>query len=168
MKNYLRVGVITKTHGIRGEVKVYPTTEDHKRFEELDEVLLDIGEELISLEIEGVKYFKETVILKFKGINNINDVEKYKGKDLLILRDQAIPLEDDEYFIHDLLGFEIITEDNSRLGALKEIMVTKANDVFVVETDDKKEILIPSIKECILDVDTKNKKIRVHILDGLL
>ncbi|NLK28614.1 MAG: 16S rRNA processing protein RimM [Clostridiales bacterium] len=168
MDNYLRVGVITTTHGIKGEVKVYPTTDDPLRFKELKEVILDTGKEYLPLEIENVKYFKQTVILKFKGINDINDIEKYRGKDILVTRENAVKLEEGEYFIYDLIGSEVITEDGERLGKLEEVLATGANDVYVVKTEDQKEILIPSIKECILDVNTVEKIITVHLLDGLL
>lgn len=168
MDNYLRVGVISSTHGIRGEVKVYPTTDDIKRFEELKEVILDTGKEYIPLEIAGVKYFKNLAILKFKGIDNINDIEKYKGKDLLVSRDNAVELEEDEYFIYDLIDSEVFEEDGNKLGVLAEILTTSANDVYVVKTDDNKEILLPAIKDCIIDVDVQNKKITAHIMDGLL
>jgi len=168
MDDFLRVGVITTTHGIRGEVKVFPTTDDINRFDYLKQVYLDTGKEYLPLKIENVKYFKQLVILKFKDINDINDIEKYKGKDLLIQRDDAIPLEEDEYFISDLLDSEVYTEDGAKLGILTEVLSSSANDVYVVKTQDNKELLLPSIKECILDIDTSNKKITVHLMDGLL
>ncbi|NLL00784.1 MAG: ribosome maturation factor RimM [Clostridiales bacterium] len=168
MDDFLRVGVITTTHGIRGEVKVFPTTDDINRFDYLKQVYLDTGKEYLPLKIENVKYFKQLVILKFKDINDINDIEKYKGKDLLIQRDDAIPLEEDEYFISDLLDSKVYTEDGAKLGILTEVLSSSANDVYVVKTQDNKELLLPSIKECILDIDTSNKKITVHLMDGLL
>lgn len=168
MENYLRVGVITTTHGIKGEVKVFLTSDDKKRFETLKEVILDTGKELLTLKIEGVKYFKEQVILKFKGINDINDVEKYRGKDLLVTRDNALELGEEEYFIYDLIDSEVFTEDGTKLGVLTEIITTAANDVYVVTTADKKEILLPAIKECILQIDPEQKRITVHLMDGLI
>lgn len=168
MDNYLRVGVISSTHGIRGEVKVFPTTDDSKRFKELKEVILDTGKDSIPLEIEHVKFFKQMVILKFKGIDDINDIEKYRGKDLLITRENAVPLEENEYFIYDLIGSEVVTEEGAKLGILDEILSTGANDVYVVKSENKKEILIPSIKECILDINLEEKKITVHLMDGLI
>ncbi len=168
MDDYLRVGVITTTHGIRGEVKVFPTTDDPGRFKELKMVFLDTGKELLPLELEGVKFFKQLAILKFKGIDDINEIEKYRGKDLLIHREDAVELEEGEYFIFDLIDSTVYTEDGKELGTLIEIMTTAANDVYVVKTLAGKELLIPSIKECILDVDVANKKIVVHLLDGLM
>jgi 16S rRNA processing protein RimM len=104
MDNLLRVGVISSTHGIKGEVKVFSTTDDMNRFRELKQVFLDTGKEQLTLEIENVKFFKQFAILKFKGIDNINEIEKYKGKDLLISRENAVPLKEHEYFIFDLIG----------------------------------------------------------------
>ncbi len=168
MDNFLRVGVITTTHGIKGEVKVFPTTDDVNRFEYLKQVYLDTGKDYKPLVIEQVRYFKQLVILKFKDINDINDIEKYKGKDLMIPRDEAIELNEDEYFIFDLIDSDVYTEDGDKIGVLTEVLTSSANDVYVVKTKDNKEVLLPSIKECILDVDISNKKITVHLMDGLL
>lgn len=168
MENLLRVGVISSTHGVRGEVKVFPTTDDVNRFKKLNAVILDTGKENITLDIEGVKFFKNMVILKFKGIDNINDVEKYKGKDLLITRDKAVKLQENEYFIFDIIGSAVTTDEGLELGQLVEILSTGANDVYVVKMKNGKEVLLPSIKECILDVNPEEKKILVHILPGLL
>ena len=103
-----------------------------------------------------------------KFIYNINDIEKYKGKDLLISKENAVPLEDNEFFIHDLIGLEVVTEDGESLGILNDILTTKANDIFEVKREDGTEILIPSIEECILDIDLEQKKIKVHLLEGLI
>lgn len=168
MEDFLRVGVISSTHGIRGEVKVFPTTDDVNRFKDLKKVILDTGKETINLEIEGVKFFKNMAILKFKGYDNINDIEKYKGKDLLISRENAVKLNKDEFFIYDILGSSVVTDENVELGELSEILATGANDVYVVTTKEGKELLIPSIKECILDVNVQDKKILVHLLPGLI
>ena len=122
MEDLLQAGVITTTHGIRGEVKVFPTTDDVHRFEDLDSVLLDTGRDYMKLEIENVKYFKQYAILKFKGIDNINDIEKYKGRSLYVTRDQAIPLEEDEYYIADLIGLDVYLESGEKFGVLKDVM----------------------------------------------
>ncbi len=168
MEELLRVGVISSTHGVRGEVKVYPTTDDPERFLDLDEVLLDAGREQIVLEITNVKFFKNMVILKFKGYDSINDIEKYKGRDLLIRRDQAVDLDEDEYFITDLVGLQVVTDEGVNLGELKEVMPTGANDVYIVRQENGKELLLPAIKECILDVDLDQGIMKIHLMDGLL
>ena len=166
--DYLQVGVITSTHGIRGEVKVFPTTDDPNRFKSLKKLVLDTGKTYLPLEIEGVKFFKQFVILKFKGIDNINDIEKYKKMPLLVRREDAVELEEDEYFMADMIGMEVVTEDGKRFGELKDIMETGANDVYVVESDVHGEVLIPAIKECILDVDVENDKMTIRLMNGLI
>ena len=108
------------------------------------------------------------VILKFKGYDNINDIEKYKSKDLLIPRDQAVKLEPDEYFITDLIGLTVRSDDGETLGTMKDVLETGANDVYVVQMKDGKEILLPAIGDCILDVDLEQGIMTVHILDGLM
>ena len=168
MEDMLRVGVISSTHGVRGEVKVFPTTDDPARFEDLETVFLDTGKEMLELEIAGVKFFKNMVILKFKGYDNINDIEKYRGKDLWITREQAVPLGEDENFVADLIGLSVITDQGETLGTMKDVMFTGANDVYVVERENGKELLFPAIKDCILDVDLEEGVMTVHVLDGLL
>ena len=160
--------MISSTHGVRGEVKVFPTTDDVKRFKKLKKVILDTGKEQLPLEIEGVKFFKQFVILKFRGIDNINDIEKYKGKSLLVDREHAVKLKKDEYFIADMIGMDVFTEDGELFGALKDVMETGANDVYIIEMSDGKEVLVPAIKQCILDVDIENRKMVIHLMEGLV
>ncbi len=168
VEDYLQVGIISSTHGIKGEVKVFPTTDDINRFKNLKEVLLDTGKEKKTLKIEGVKFFKQFAILKFKGIDNINDILEYKGKGLFVTRQQAVKLKKDEYFIADLIGLQVVLEDDTSLGILKEVMLTGANDVYVIEMENQREVLIPAIKQCILSVDIESNKMTVKLLDGLL
>ena len=168
MEKFLKVGVITTTHGVRGEVKVYPTTDDAERFLDLDYVLLDTGREKLQLEIENVKFFKNLAILKFKGIDNINEIERYKGKELWIPREEGQELGEDEYYIADLIGMEVVLEDGSRFGTLKDVMETGANDVYIVTTVDGKEVLLPAIADCIREVDPQENRMTVHLLKGLL
>ena len=168
MEDLLQVGAITQTHGVRGEVKVFPTTDDPGRFKKLKKVLLDTGKETIELEIENVRFFKQFVILKFKGIDSLNDVEIYKKKNLYVTRENAVKLKKDEYFIADLIGLEVFEEDGSLIGELKDVLITGANDVYVVEGEKYGEVLIPAIKDCILKVDTEEGRIDVHLLPGLV
>ena len=168
MDDLLQVGVITQTHGIRGEVKVFPTTDDPERFVELEHVLLDTGKETLPLEIENVKFFKQFVILKFKGYDNINDIERYKRCPLLVEREDAVPLEEDEYFIADMIGMKVVTDQGEEFGTLKDVMETGANDVYVIDHPVTGEVLIPAIRECILDVDIEGGQMRIHVMDGLI
>lgn len=167
-EDFLRVGVITSTHGIRGEVKVFPTTDDPERFKKLKKCVIAAKRENVEVEVQSVKYFKQFVILKFKGIDNINDVEQYVKSDLLVTRENAVALEPGEYFICDLIGLKVITDDKKELGTLKDVLETGANNVYVVDDGHGKEILIPVIDQCILAHDLKNGTITVHLLDGLL
>lgn len=168
MNDELQVGVITQTHGIRGEVKVYPTTDDAARFRNLKEVILDTGKDRFTLKIENVKFFKQFVILKFQEYDSINDVEKYKRARLLVPRDQAVKLKKDEYFVADMIGLTVVTDEGETLGELKDVLATGANDVYVVSCADGTEVLLPAIKECILAVDMEKRVIKAHIMDGLL
>lgn len=166
--DYLQVGVITTTHGIRGEVKVFPTTDDPARFEKLEQVMLDTGRALLPLEIQNVKYFKQYVILKFKGIDNINDIEKYTKCPLLVSREDAVELEEDEYFMADMIGMNVYTDEGEEFGKLTDIMETGANDVYVISTESHGEVLIPAIKDCILDINTEAHKMIIHLINGLI
>lgn len=168
MEDMLRVGVFANTHGVRGEIKVFPTTDDVTRFKKLKVLYLDKGTELMKLEVSSVRFFKNMVIMKFKEIDNINDIEKYKGKDLLIERKQAVPLQENEYFICDIIGSRVVTEDKEEIGTLKEVLQTGANDVYVVKTNEGKEVLFPVIDECVLDVDTEEKVVTVRIMPGIM
>lgn len=168
MDKMLQVGVISSTHGIRGEVKVFPTTDDVNRFKKLKEVHLDTGKEMILLHPESVKFFKQFVILKFKEFNSINDVEAYKGKSLLVDRENAVRLRKGEFFIADLIGLKVVTEDGNSFGVMTDVMQTGANDVYVVKRDTGEEVFLPAIKECIKEIDIENGQITVHIMDGLL
>lgn len=168
MEDLLQVGIITSTHGVRGEVKVYPTTDDPRRFRRLKEIVLDTGKEKLNLEIEGVKFFKQFVILKFKGLDNINDIEKYRQKSLYVTRKNAVRLQKDEYFIADLIGLKVQDEDGKELGTVKDVIETGANDVYEVEMADGKSLLLPAIKQCVLNVDVENGTMQVHVLEGLL
>ena len=168
MEQKLQVGIITATHGLKGEVKVYPTTDDPGRFRRLKKVILDNGKVSVDLEIESVKYFKQFVILKFKGLDDIEQVEKYRKASLYVTRDNAVRLKKDEFFIADLIDMKVGHEDGSPLGTLRDVITTGANDVYEVALDEGGTVLIPAIKECILDVDVENAVMRVHLLEGLL
>ena len=169
MQDLFRVGVIANTHGIKGEVKVFPTTDAPERFKKLKSVILDAKREKITLEIQSARFFKNLVIVKFKGIDDINDIEKYKGCDLYVTRENATPLNEGEYYIADLIDMTVIDDEGKELGVLYDVMQTGANDVFVVKLNDTdKELLLPNIPDCVLDIDLESGIIKVHVLDGLM
>ncbi len=167
MVTRFRVGVITGTHGLRGEVKVYPTTDEPARFLDLEQVILDTGREERVLKLRSVKFFKKFVILGFEGMDRIEDVERLKGAELLIPREDAYELEEGEYFIPDLLGLKVVTDDARELGVIRDVIETGANNVYVVKNEDGKEILIPAIPQCILEVSLEEGRMTVHLLPGL-
>jgi 16S rRNA processing protein RimM len=167
MEDLLQVGVITATHGVRGEVKVYPTTDDPGRFKDLESVILDTGKEKIDLEVERVRFFKNMVILKFKGIDTLDDVMKYRQKSLLVTRENAVALEEDEYFIADLIGLSAVSDEGEELGRLTDVIQTGANDVYVISKKGAKDLLVPAIKDCVKSVDIENGSITLHLLPGL-
>ncbi|MDD6666646.1 MAG: ribosome maturation factor RimM [Lachnospiraceae bacterium] len=167
MSDRLRVGVITSTHGIRGEVKVFPTTDDPARFAKLDQVYIcgRLPEE--TLHVEKARVFKNQVIVKFREYNDINEVEKFRKSDILIDRKDAEELKEDEFFIDDLVGLTVSADNGRFLGRLKEVYETGANDVFVIEKENGKELLIPATKECVTSVNLDQGQMTVHLLPGL-
>lgn len=168
MEQYLQVGIISSTHGVHGEVKVFPTTDDVNRFKKLKEALLRLpsGEQL-PLKIVSVKFFKQFAILKFEGYDSINDIEKYRGLSLYVSRENAVRLAKDEYYIADLIGMRVVDEEGQELGELTDVMETGANDVYVIAKPDGSELLLPAISQCILQVDVEEGFMRVHVLEGL-
>ena len=167
MKN-LEVGQIVNTFGIKGFVKVNPWVNDVMRFEKLKKVYIIIRNEHKELEIEEVKYHKNQVLLKFKGIDTIEQAEIIRNAIIELDRENAIPLEKGEYFIADLLDSEVFTEEGEKLGILDDIYNTGSKDIYVVKNELGKNILLPGIKDVIKEVDVENKKIIVHLLKGLV
>lgn len=168
MEQLLQVGVITSTHGLKGEVKVFPTTDDMKRFKKLKEAVLDTGKGQQTVQIESVKFFKQFVILKMKGFDRIEDVENLRQKSLYVTREHAVKLKKNEYFIADLIGMSVYLEDGEKFGVLKDVLQTGANDVYVIDTEAHGEVLVPAIKECILEVKVEDQEMTIHLLDGLI
>jgi len=168
MNDLLQVGAITTTHGVRGEVKVFPTTDDAKRFGKLKEVELETATGTTTLHIEQVKYFKQLVILKFKEYNSLNEVENLRGKKLYVTREHAVKLNKDEYFIADLIDMKVVDEEKGLEGVLTDVIQTGANDVYEIRLTDGKEFLLPAIKDCIKKVDMEERVISIHIMEGLL
>jgi 16S rRNA processing protein RimM len=167
MEDLLQVGAIIKAHGVRGEVKVFPTTDDPARFKDLKTVLLDTGKEKRELEITGVKFFKNLVILKFKGLDSMNDVENLRQAKLFVTRENAVELSENEYFIADLIGLKAVSDEGEALGEISDVLQTGANDVYVISREGTADLLVPAIKECILNVDIASGEMKVHLLQGL-
>lgn len=167
MDDYFVIGDIVNTQGIKGEVRVIPCTDDESRFELLDSIFVEQKGKMKEFNIENVRYHKQFVLLKLEGIDDMTAAEKLKGSVVKIPPEDALPLEEGEYYIRDLYDMEVFTDEGEKLGILSDILFTGANDVYVVKAEKGKDILIPAIKECILDVDVENKKMTVKLLKGL-
>ena len=162
-----QVGAVVRTHGVRGEVKVYPMTDDPMRFRGMKELILDTGKELKIYEVSSARMQKNLVILKLKGLDTMTEAEAYRGCGLYVTKENRVPLGEDEWFIADLIGCAVWSDEGEYLGCLTDVLQTGANDVYVVQDAGGKEILIPAIRDCILDVDTEGRRVDVHLLAGL-
>ena len=167
-QSYFEIGQIVNTFGIKGFVKINPFTDDLERFEELKSVFVVKNKELIEMKIEEIKYHKNLVLIKFKGIEDINMAEKYKGCYIKIKREATRKLPKDTYFIADLIGLPVYEENGNLLGKLDDIYNNKSHDIYVVKDELGKQILLPSTKEVIKQIDIENEKIVVHLIDGLI
>jgi 16S rRNA processing protein RimM len=168
MEELLQVGILSSTHGVRGEMKVFPTTDDVSRFKKNKEYILETPKGNLDVKVSGVKFFKQFVILKFEGFDTLDDILPYKGCRLLVNREHAVKCEKDEYFIADLIGMSVEDDKGSHIGTMTDVLQTGANDVYVVEDDKGKEYLFPAIKECIVQVDMQQQKIIIHVMPGLM
>ena len=168
MEEYLEIGQIVNTNGLKGMLKIKPFTDDITRFEKLEYVYIQKGQELIKKRIEEVKYVKNMVLLKLDGIDDINEAEKCKNFYIKINREDSIELPEDSYLIVDMLKCDVYTEENELLGKMIDVLQTGSNDVYVVKTEEGKEILLPAIKDVVKKIDIQNKKIIIKLMDGLI
>ena len=166
MESLLEVGQIVNSYGIRG-VKVVPLVDNNNQFLNFQKLYIQNAKEMQELEVEDVKFSKNLVLLKFKGIETIEQAETFRDSYLKAKRED-IKLENGAYFIVDLIGLEVYTQEGKLLGILKEVMQPGANDVYIVEDEEKKEILLPAIPDVIKKIDLENKKMIVNLLEGLV
>ena len=164
----LEIGQIVNTFGIKGMVKVKPFTDDIRRFDELKTVYVEKNGNQTEYEIEEVKYHKDMVLIKFKGIDKVEQAEMLRNSYLTVSRDSVEKLEEGRYYIVDLLGLEVYTDEQVLLGTLEDIFNTGSNDIYVVKDKQGKQILLPAIQDVIKQIDIENKKIIVHLLPGLI
>jgi 16S rRNA processing protein RimM len=168
MLEYLRVGQIINTHGVKGEVKIYPLTDDVMRFKKLKFIFIKNGDSYNRVDIESVKFVKNFPVLKLSGIESMNDAERYRDVYIYVDRENAVKLKEDTYFIADLIGMDVYTVDDKKIGNITSVFSTGSNDVYEVKMDDGKEILLPAIKDVVKNVDVKERKMHVVLLEGLL
>ena len=167
----LNVGKVVNTHGIKGELKIWPQTDfPEVRFKQGGKLLMippEAGDPVI-IEIVSAREQKKMYVLKIKGFDNINQVEIYKGWELKVTEDERVPLEEGEYYVQDIVGCEVVTEEGETLGKVTDILSPGANDIWVVKMPKGKELLLPVIDDVVLDVDVAARKIKVHLMEGLL
>lgn len=167
-QKYFEIGQIVNTFGIKGMVKVNPFTDDISQFEKMNSILIDKKGTLIEMQIEEVKYSKNQVLLKLKGIETIEEAEKYRNCYLKLPREKAKKLPEGTYFIADLIGVDVYTEEGSLLGKVEDIYNSGASDIYVIKNELGKQILLPATKEVIKQIDLEQEKIIVHLLKGLI
>ena len=161
---YIQIGKISNIHGVKGDIKVIPLTDDMKRYDELKEVYVGINKDL--LEIEKVSYLKNQVILKFKGINSIKDAEKYLNNFISINKEDAI-LPEGSYFLFDIIGMEVYDMKDNFIGKIRDVIQSGANDVYVIKDSDT-EYMIPAVKQFVKSIDIENKKMLIDPIEGML
>lgn len=169
MEDFLYIGRVANTHGVQGMIKVLPTTDDPTRFELLKEIYIeDIKGNTSPYTVKSVKYFNKFVLLGLKEVTDMNGAMLLKQGIIKIPREEALPLEEDEYYITDLIGLDVYNDNGSFIGPLKDVIFTGSNDVYVIDNGSKEGLLLPAIKECIKSIDLKQNKMVVTVLEGLI
>jgi 16S rRNA processing protein RimM len=168
MVEYLKIGQIINTHGVKGEVKVYPLTDNIKRFKGLKQVWMESPDGYRVVKIEGLKFVKDFPIMKLEGIITMNDAEKLRDQYIYVDRENAVKLPKDTYFISDLIGIQVFTEDKKSLGTLTDVIPTGANDVYEITPPEGRSFLIPAIGDVVLDVDIEGRRMVIKLLEGLI
>ena len=162
---YIRVGYVANTHGIKGDLKIYPLTEEPDRFEQ--DIDFYIGDENLKVKIDKTRFYRGMVYIKLENYDNINDVLKFKGKYISIDKKNRIELPKDTYYISDLIGMEIVNKGEI-IGVVKDVLLNSTNDIYICETSSKKEFMIPVVKEFVKIVDLEQRKIFVELIEGML
>lgn len=168
MEEYFEIGQIVNTSGLKGVIKVKPFTDDITKFNNFKTIYISIKKELKEFKIEQVRFSKNMVFLKLEGIDTIEEAENYRNFYLKIKRDKDEELEEGSYYIVDIIGCKVYTDEQKELGKVDDIFSTGSNDVYVVKDEVGKQILLPAIKEVIKNIDIENKTITVHLLEGLV
>ena len=162
---HFKIGVVTKPHGIKGGVRVYPTTDEPERFRLLADETVTVGE--CQRRIDGARLSKGMVIVKFHGVNDRNAAQALTGKSIYIPQEKALPLAEDEYFERDIIGLAVETEEGLFLGCIQEILKTRANDVYTVRPDEGRAFMIPAVKNVVVRVSISERKMTVRLVEGM-
>ena len=166
MPNF-KIGIITKPQGVKGEIRVFPTTDDPECFKRLVGTDIMLGEDLLSYRLTSARVGKGMAYVKFEGVDDRNAAEKFAGACIFATKSQVAPLAEDEYFERDLVGMNVETLDGKKLGRLTKIIYTPANDVYVIKPLEGEAFMIPAIKDVIKHVSVLDGKMTVKLLDGL-
>lgn len=168
MTKYLEIGQIVNTFGIKGMVKVKPFTDNIERFSNLEKIYIKNKSGQTEYKIQEVKYHKNMVLIKFEGIENLEQADLLRNSYLIVDRETEEPLEAGRYYIVDMIGLDVFTDDNEYLGKLEDIYNTGSNDIYVVKNELGKQVLLPAIEDVIKNIDMDNKKVIVHLIPGLV
>jgi len=167
MEDYFTIGKIVNTVGVKGELKIFPTTDDPKRFDLLETVCIQLRGDEITKKIQKVRYHRNLVMLTLDGVDSVEAADALRGGIITISRVDALPLDDNEYYLQDLVGMSVLTDCGSVLGTIGDVIFTAANDVYVVRRVNQKDLLIPAIEQCILNVDVAAKQMVVRLLENM-
>lgn len=167
MEDLFEIGIITGTHGLKGTLRVFPTTGSPERFSCVDSVIIEHKGVQKTHKVLKTAFHKKFVLISTEGITDIDSAAELKGGRIMVTRSNAVPLDKNEYYAKDLYEMAVFTESGEELGILSDIIATGANDVYVVKSPNGSEILIPAIKQCIISVDTVERKMTVRLLEGL-
>lgn len=168
MTKYLEIGQIVNTFGIKGMVKVKPFTDNIERFNNLEKIYIKNKSGQTEYKIQEVKYHKNMVLIKFEGIENPEQADLLRNSYLIVDRETEEPLEPGRYYIVDMIGLDVFTDENEYLGKLEDIYNTGSNDIYVVKNELGKQVLLPAIEDVIKNIDMDNKKVIVHLIPGLV
>lgn len=163
----LEVGKIVNTHGLRGEVKVVPWTDYPEVFEDIETVYIKKKSDFERLDIAGIKYQKNNLIIRFAQLKDINEAEKYKNRVLYAERTSLGELPEGVYYIADLIGLDVVKEDGEKVGVISDVFNTGSNDIYEVKREGQKNLLLPVIDDVVLNIDVENKKVTVRMMEGL-
>jgi len=162
---YFKLGQITSPVGIKGEMRVYPYTDDTTRFSAVKTILVEGEKE--PRRLEKSRPDKNLVVIKLSGIDDRNASELYRGKNLLVNKED-FPLDEDVFFADDIVGIEVYTEDGQRVGKVSNILNKPNQDIYEIEKEDGKSFMLPAVKEFVLDVNVSEGKMTVHLIDGIM
>lgn len=168
MQDKFQIGAVASVHGIKGEVKVFPTTDEPEKFKKLKTALLKTAKEEREITLQSAKFLKNMVVVKMEGVDTPEEAQKLRGATLWVLREQAVPLAENEYYRADLIGLCVVTKEGETLGTLTDVLETGANDVYEVTLQNGKSMLLPAILDCVKEVDIEAGRMVVRVPEGLL